>query len=104
MPGESLNAPENVPKEAPGQVTFGELQGEIPGIPDEAPAGLEQPLLETREGPALNSQRQDEPTQEMDELLDAKLLSGENSDMATTSMTSWKRTALRAGACTTPFS
>ena len=34
-------------------------------MPDEAPASLEQPLLETREGPALNGGRQDEPTEQI---------------------------------------
>jgi len=32
---------------------------------DEAPSGLEQPLLETREGPALDRDGQDEPTQQI---------------------------------------
>jgi len=35
-------------KEAPRQVTFGELQGQVPGMPDERRAGLEEPLLEAR--------------------------------------------------------
>jgi hypothetical protein len=32
--------------------------------PDQLPAGLEQPLPDTREGPALNGDGQDEPTQQ----------------------------------------
>jgi hypothetical protein len=33
------------------KVVFGQLQGEVPGVPDQPPAGLEQPLRETRERP-----------------------------------------------------
>jgi hypothetical protein len=49
MPRDSLDALENLPKEAPGQVAFGELEEEGPYMPDEVPAGLEQPPLQTRE-------------------------------------------------------
>jgi hypothetical protein len=38
-------------------------------MPDEAPAGLEQPPLETREGPALDGDGQDEPTQQSAEVV-----------------------------------
>ncbi len=38
MPPESLEALENLTKEGPCQVAFGELQGEVPGMPDEASA------------------------------------------------------------------
>jgi hypothetical protein len=69
MPRESPNAAENLPKEAPGQVTFGELEDEVPSVPNEAPAGLEQPLLETRKGPALNGYGQDEPAQQIAEVV-----------------------------------
>jgi len=44
----SLDAPENLPKEGPRQVAFGQLQDEIPSVPNEAPAGLEEPLIEMR--------------------------------------------------------
>ncbi len=50
MPRVPLDALENLPKEAPRQVAFGELQGEVPGVPDEPRAGLEEPLLETFSG------------------------------------------------------
>src|SRR5881628_855477 len=46
------DALENLPKEAPRQVAFRELQGEVPGMSDEPLAGLEEPLLEARQGPA----------------------------------------------------
>jgi hypothetical protein len=52
MPRQPLDALENLPKERPSQVAFGELQGEVSGVPDQPRAGLEQPLLETRERPA----------------------------------------------------
>jgi len=41
MPRESLDAPENLPKEAPRQVAVGQLEHEVPCMPDQAPAGLE---------------------------------------------------------------
>jgi len=47
MPRESLDARNDLPKEPLRQVAFGQLQDVVPGMPDEAPAGLEQPLLET---------------------------------------------------------
>jgi hypothetical protein len=66
MPREPLDAVENPPKEAPRQVALGQLEHEVPSMPDEAPAGLEQPLLETREGSPLDGDGQDEPTQQID--------------------------------------
>src|SRR5260370_42386076 len=45
IPWEPLDALENLPKETSRQVAFGELQGEVPGLSDEASARLEQPLL-----------------------------------------------------------
>jgi len=69
MPRESLDAPEDLPKEAPGQVTFGQLEDEVPSMPDEPPTGLEESLLETRQGPALNGDGQGEPAQEIAEVV-----------------------------------
>jgi len=91
MPREPLDTPEDLPKEALRQGAFGQLEDEVPSMPDEAPAGLEQPLLGARQGPALDGSGQDEPVQEMDELLDAREPLGENSDMATTLITSLRR-------------
>jgi hypothetical protein len=54
VPRELLDATEDLPKERRRQVALGQLQDEVSGVPNEASAGLEQPLLETREGPALN--------------------------------------------------
>ena len=54
MPPESLDAPEDLPKESRRQVAFGQLSDEVPGMSDEAPAGLEEPLLEARQGPAVD--------------------------------------------------
>src|SRR5262249_36743479 len=50
MPGAPLDASDDLPKHRACQVAFGELQGEVPGMPNEASAGLEQSLLKTREG------------------------------------------------------
>jgi hypothetical protein len=69
VPRQPPDALENLPKEAPRQVAFGELRGEAPRVPDEAPAGLEEPLLETREGPTLDRERQDQSTQEIAEVV-----------------------------------
>ncbi len=46
MPHEPLDAPEDLPKEAPRQVVLDALEPEGPGVPDQAAAGLEEPLLE----------------------------------------------------------
>ena len=54
MPRESPDVPEDLPKEAPRQAAFGELQGEVLGMLDEASARLEQALLPARQGPALD--------------------------------------------------
>jgi hypothetical protein len=51
VPRESLDAPDNLPKQALRQVTSGQLQDEISSVPDEVPAGLEQALLQARQGP-----------------------------------------------------
>ncbi len=69
MSRELLDAPENLPEEALRQVAFGKLQDEVPGVPNKAPVGLEQPLLETRQGPTLDSDRQDQPAQEIAEVV-----------------------------------
>src|SRR2546425_12482595 len=69
MPPESRDAPEDLPKERRCQVAFGELEDEVPSVPNEAATGLEQPLLEAREGPALDGDRQDQPTQQIAEVV-----------------------------------
>jgi len=53
MPPKSRDAAQDLPKEAPGQVTFAQLEDEVPSMPDEPPTGLEESLLEARQGPAL---------------------------------------------------
>ena len=50
-------------------MAFGQLQDEVSGMSDEAPAGLEQPLLETRQGPALDGRGQDEPSQKIADVI-----------------------------------
>ena len=69
MPRESLDARDDLPEQGPCQVAFGKLQGEVPGMPDEASAGLEQSLLQARQRPALDGDRQDQPTQEIAEVV-----------------------------------
>jgi len=69
VPRESFDPPEHLPKESRRQVAFGQLQDEVSGVSDEAPAGLEQPLLEARQRPALDGGRQDKPTQEIAEVV-----------------------------------
>jgi hypothetical protein len=41
MPRESLDAPDDLPKQALCQVALGQLEHEVPGVPNEALAGLE---------------------------------------------------------------
>ncbi len=69
MPRESLDAPEDLPKQVSRQVALGQLEDEVPRMPDEAPAGLEEPLLEARQGPALDGERQDQPAQVIAEVV-----------------------------------
>lgn len=73
MPREPQDAPEDLLKQALCQVAFGQLKDEVPGMPDEAPAGLEEPRLEARQGPALDGERQDKPAQERAENISAEL-------------------------------
>ena len=61
MSRESLDAPEDLPKESWRQVALGQLEDNVPRMQDEAPAGRESPLLEARQGPALDGERQDKP-------------------------------------------
>jgi hypothetical protein len=61
VPRKSLDAAKNLPKEAPRQVALGQLEHEVPRMPDQPPAGLEESLLETRQGLALDGDRQNEP-------------------------------------------
>jgi hypothetical protein len=68
MPRQPFDAPENLLKEGPGQVALGELQGEVPGVPDQPPARLEEPLRQTRERPVLDRHRQHEPTEQVPRL------------------------------------
>lgn len=55
--------PEDLPKQTPDQVTFGQLKHEVPRMSKEASADLEQALLEARQRPVLDGDRQDQPTQ-----------------------------------------
>src|SRR5262245_10181076 len=69
VPRQSLDAPKNLPKQARRQGALGELQDEVPGMPNEAATGLEEPLLEARQRPALDSRGEGEPAQEIPEVV-----------------------------------
>ena len=45
------------------------LEVRLPRMPDEASAGLEEPLLEARQRPTLNGWGQDEPSQQIAEVV-----------------------------------
>jgi len=65
MPRQALDVPEDLPREVSRQVAFGKREYEVPGVPNEAPAGFEEPLLETGQGPASDGERQDEPAEQI---------------------------------------
>jgi hypothetical protein len=65
MPRESLDARQNLPKEAPRQVALGELQDHVLCVPEEAATDLEQLLLRARQRPALDGNGQDEAAQQV---------------------------------------
>src|SRR5262245_39543836 len=69
MPPELLDARENLAQQGRCQVAFGKLQGEVPGMPNEASAGLEEPLLQTCQRPVPDRSRQSQPTQEIAEVV-----------------------------------
>jgi hypothetical protein len=60
---------ENLSKETPCQVALGQLENEVSRMPDETLAGLEQALLQARQRPVLDGERQDQPTQEIAEVV-----------------------------------
>jgi hypothetical protein len=68
MPRESLDAAEDLAKQACCQVTLGELQDEVPGMPNQPPAGVEEQLLQARQGPTLNRTGESEPAQQIAEV------------------------------------
>ena len=61
MPRQPLDVGKDLAKERSSQVTFGELQGEVPGVADQPPAGLEELLLQARERPVLDGDGQRQP-------------------------------------------
>lgn len=50
-------------------MTLGKLEYEVPRMPDQPPAGLEEPFSETRQGPALDGQRQGQPAEQIAEIV-----------------------------------
>lgn len=69
VPRDSVDAPEDLPTQAPRQVARGQLEDVVPGVPDEAPAGLEQRCWRARQGPALDGEGQGEPAQQVAEIV-----------------------------------
>ena len=69
MPRESPDARNDLPEQALCQEALGQLQDEVPGMSDEAPARLEEPLLEAGQGPTLDAEGQHEPAQEIAEIV-----------------------------------
>jgi len=69
VPRQPLDAPENLPKDVLCQGAFGELEHEVPSVPNETSTGLEEPVLETRQRPTLDGEWQGEPTQEIAEVV-----------------------------------
>ena len=61
MPCEPLDATDDLRKQTLSQLAFGQLKNEVPGMSNEAPAGLEEPLLQARQGPALDGDGQGQP-------------------------------------------
>src|SRR5713226_944000 len=64
VPRESLDAPESPSKQTLRQVAR-QLDDEVPRMADEPPTGLEQPQQRTRQQPALDGDRQEEPAQRL---------------------------------------
>jgi hypothetical protein len=62
---ESLDAPDDLPNQVPRQVALGQLADKVLRTPDDAPSGFEWQLLEARQGPALDGERQDKPAREV---------------------------------------
>ena len=50
-------------------MAFGQLQDEVSGMSDEAPAGPEQPLLQACQRPALDGREQNEPSQKIADVI-----------------------------------
>src|SRR3989442_283324 len=69
MPCEPLDAPEDLPKERRCQVALGQLQDEVSSVPNEAAPGLEQALLQARQGPALDGGGQNQPAQQITDVV-----------------------------------
>src|SRR6266513_4639409 len=69
MPRAPPDSADDLRKQTLSQLVFGQLNNEVPGMSNEAPAGLEEPLLEAREGPALDGKGQNQPAQAIAEIV-----------------------------------
>jgi hypothetical protein len=65
----SLDAAENLPKQVQCQVALRQSKDKVPGGPNEAAASLEQAPLQTRQGPTLDVERQEEAPQQIAEVV-----------------------------------
>ena len=57
--------PQHVAEQPPGQMPFRQQEPVVPGVLHQPAAGFHQPLLETRERPALDPRRQDQSAPEV---------------------------------------
>jgi hypothetical protein len=58
MAREPRDATDDLRKQTLSQPAFGQLNNEVPGMLNEAPGGLEEPLLEASKGPAMDGEGQ----------------------------------------------
>ena len=67
--------PQHVAEQPPGQMPFRQQEPVVPGVLHQPAPGLHQPLLETRERPALDPRRQDQSAPEVGQVVgqDAQL-------------------------------
>ena len=63
--GSAQDPPQHVAEQPPGQMPFRQQEPVVPGMLHQPASGFHQPLLETRERPALDPRRQDESAPEV---------------------------------------
>ncbi len=69
MPRKPLDPLKNLPKVRRSQVAFGQLEDEVPCTPDQPAADLAQSLLQARQRSTLDGQGQDEPSEQIAEVV-----------------------------------
>jgi hypothetical protein len=55
------NPLQHAPKQTPVQMSLGQQQPVVPGVLDQSPTRFAQPLLQARQGPVADAQRQHQP-------------------------------------------